>query len=68
MTTTSKNYSTLELISYRLSNRAKLVYFETKEEAIEFAKEQRKLHPRSKKLNGTVTFNNPNGINETYYC
>lgn len=52
--TKSKRFSTLELVTYRLSNRTKVVYFDTLEEATEFAKNQKQLHPRSKKLNGTV--------------
>lgn len=54
MKATVKRFSTLELVTYRLSNTTKTVYFDTLEEAIEFATKQKELHPRTKKLNGTV--------------
>ena len=49
-----KRFRTLELVTYRLSNSTKVVYFDTEKEAVDFAKKQRELHPRTKKLTGTV--------------
>ena len=54
MKTTEKRFTTLELVTYRLSNSTKKVSFDTFEEAKKFAIEQRKLHPRTKKLTGRV--------------
>lgn len=49
-----KRFITLELVTYRLSNTTKTVYFDAEKEAIDFARKQRELHPRTKKLTGTV--------------
>ena len=49
-----KRFRTLELVTYRLSNNTKVVYFDTLQEAVNFAKEQKQLHPRTKKLSGLV--------------
>jgi hypothetical protein len=49
-----KRFSTLELVTYRLSNTTRLVYFDTFEEASNFAQNQRFAHPRTRKLNGFV--------------
>jgi len=50
----AKRFSTLELRVYRISNSTRCVYFDTFEEADAFAVEQKRLHPRTKKLNGCV--------------
>ena len=55
MKTQKKRFSTLELVTYRLSNSTRLVYFDTLEEATKFAFQQKIAHPRSKKINGCVT-------------
>jgi regulator of replication initiation timing len=55
---TVKRFRTLELVSYRKSNTTKWVYFDTEKEARDFAAEQKKIHPRSKKLSGLV-FDSP---------
>lgn len=52
-----KQFSTLELVEYRLSNSTRIVYFDTLEEATTFALVQKRLHPRTKKLNGYVKDN-----------
>lgn len=57
MKTLVKRFSTLELVTYRLSNTTRIVYFDTEKEAKEFAQNQKKLHPRSKKINGFVSEN-----------
>jgi len=57
MKTTKKRFSTLELVTYRMSNSTKVVSFDTIEEATEKALEQKRLHPRSKKISGCVTDN-----------
>jgi hypothetical protein len=49
-----KRFSTLELVTYRLSNTVRLVYFDTFEEASSFAHAQKIAHPRTRKLNGFV--------------
>lgn len=54
MKTIEKRFSTLELVTYRMSNSTKKVYFDTIEEATEKALEQKRLHPRSKKITGYV--------------
>jgi len=54
MKTTKKRFSTLELVTYRMSNSTKIVSFDTIEEAREKALEQKRLHPRSKKISGCV--------------
>lgn len=54
MRTITKRFSTLELVVYRMSNFTKTVYFDTLEEATQFAFEQKRLHPRSKKITGYV--------------
>jgi hypothetical protein len=54
MKSKTKRFSTKELVTYRLSNSTKLVYFDTIEEAIEKAFEQKRLHPRSKKITGYI--------------
>ncbi len=54
MKTAKKRFRTLELVTYRMSNSTKVVYFDTIEEATEKALEQKRLHPRSKKLSGCV--------------
>ena len=54
MKTTKKRFSTLELVTYRMSNSTKVVSFDTIEEATEKAFEQKRLHPRTKKLSGCV--------------
>lgn len=51
----TKRFSTLELRVYRISNSTRRVYFDTFEEAAAFAVEQKRLHPRTRKLNGCVT-------------
>lgn len=51
---TIKRFSTLELVEYRKSNSTRTVYFDTLEEATQFAFEQKRLHPRSKKITGYV--------------
>ena len=47
-------YEVTELVVYRKSNTTRKVYFSDMQEAIEFAREQYRLHPRSKKLNHNV--------------
>lgn len=54
MKTIKKRFSTLELVEYRMSNSTRIVYFDTLEEATQFAFEQKRLHPRSKKITGYV--------------
>ena len=49
-----KRYSTTELVVYSMSNTTRTVYFDTLEEAMDFARKQREAHPRTKKLNGAV--------------
>lgn len=43
------------------SNTTKEVYFNDLESALNLAREQRKIHPRTKKLNGLV-FDNENKV------
>jgi len=57
MKTAPKRFSTLELVTYRLSNSTRVVYFDTLQEAADFAFSQKNKHPRSKKLSGCVTDN-----------
>ena len=54
MKTITKRFSTSELAVYSRSNAVKTVYFDTIEEATEKAFEQKRLHPRSKKITGYV--------------
>lgn len=54
MKTIEKRFRTLELINYRMSNSTKVAHFDTEKEAVDFAKKQKELHPRTKKLTGTV--------------
>ena len=49
-----KRFATAELVVYRKSNTTRTVYFDTLEEALTFAREQKKAHPRTKKLIGLV--------------
>lgn len=37
-----------------MSNSTKVAHFDTEKEAVDFAKKQKELHPRTKKLTGTV--------------
>ncbi len=52
-----KRFSTLELVTYRMSNSTRVVYFDTLNDATYFAVCQKNKHPRSKKLSGCVTDN-----------
>lgn len=65
MKATVKRFRTLELVTYRLSNSTKVVSFDTEKEAVEFAKKQRELHPRTKKLTNTVW---DSEAKKTIYC
>jgi len=57
MTATSKKdkrFQTTVIVTYRMSNTTKKVSFDTFEEAKAVVEEQRKKHPRSKKVNRYV--------------
>ena len=47
-------FRTLEVVSYRKSNTTREVSFNTLEEALDFARDQRAKHPRTNKLHGVV--------------
>ena len=51
---TSKRFKTTEIATYRISNSARVVSFDTIEEAQAHVERERKLHPRSKKCNSNV--------------
>ena len=65
MKTIEKRFRTLELATYRMSNSTKVAYFDTEKEAVDFAKKQKELHPRTKKLTGTVCDSQEK---KTIYC
>jgi hypothetical protein len=52
--TTQKRFSTTAIVTYRLSSSTKVVSFDTLEEAIQLVKNEKSLHPRSKKFNPTI--------------
>ncbi len=54
MKATEKRFRATELISYSKSNTVRCVSFDTLEEASTFQLDQKKLHPRSKKITPTV--------------
>lgn len=47
---TTKRFSASKIITYRLSSTTITVYFDTLEEAVEHVKNEKLLHPRSKKF------------------
>jgi len=51
----SKRFRTSEISTYRLTNKTKLVSFDTIEEAKAHIEKERELHPRSKKFSSRVT-------------
>lgn len=52
---TTKRFTTTEIAVYRKSNAVKNVSFDTIEEAIAHVEKERRLHPRSRKFNPSVT-------------
>lgn len=54
MKTPKKRYQITVIVTYRKSNTTKQVTFDTLEEAREAVKNERKLHPRSKKFNPCI--------------
>ena len=56
----NKRFRTTIIKTYRLSNTTSVVSFDTLEEAIKHVKNERELHPRSKKFNKFIidTVNN----------
>jgi hypothetical protein len=54
MKTIEKRFIATELVTYSRSNATKCVSFETLEEAAAFQLDQKKKHPRSKKITPTV--------------
>ena len=50
----TKRFSASEIVTYRLSNSTRLVYFDTIEEAKAHIEKERKLHPRSKKFSTRI--------------
>ena len=54
MATSTKRFTAIEIVTYRLSNSKKVVSFDTLEEAIEHVEKQKRLHPRSKKFNPCI--------------
>ena len=47
----TKRFATTEIVNYRKSNCTKAIYFDTLDEAIAHVKNQKELHPKSKKFN-----------------
>ena len=50
----TKRFTTTEIVTYRLSNRTKVVSFDTIEEAKAHVCNEKNLHPRSKKFNSMI--------------
>ena len=54
MATSTKRFTAIEIVTYRLSNSTKVVSFDTLDEAIAHVCNEKKLHPRSKKFNPCI--------------
>jgi hypothetical protein len=50
----AKRFTASEIVTYRLSNSTKAVSFDTIEEAIAHVKNQREMHPRSRKFDPII--------------
>lgn len=50
----TKRFTTSEIVTYRLSSSIKSVSFDTLDEAVSHVKNEKKLHPRSKKFNPMI--------------
>lgn len=59
----TKRFTASEIVTYRLSNSTKGVSFDTLEEAVSHVKNEKNLHPRSKKFNPMIK----DSVEKKYY-